>query len=399
MASLAKKTNNYGLMRLSTFVAEMDAAKIKNADKENYLEDKLWINFEACRVSAGEHANTYIPWLAKTDDGVTIDQKTSFCIDSDEPMRGNIKPLDAWGEEEEKIMFPNQKKVDGKNNLRGDFKPAIQIQKFVCRVEEVNGQVVLPPDDKISLLYRFIEHVKFVFEYTVEKMKNVGADYLKALKSKKKIDCNAFKGKCMMLLVGERNDAIEIEHPEMKPNEIQEFIMQHAVIVKNSTPTKMIQRRTKEGKQMHNPITRFNLGFDPKTGEAKFNAFDTSKSRKMKLPNGSYKAMFQPLNHKGKPHTLKTIHLGIRSGCNIKGSIFKLDTVCASSMGLSVMMPFETLNVKPYIPKPKYDASAACDLGVLDAESVEDADAIETSDASYAPDKTQDYVNEYDEDE
>lgn len=408
MASLsAKKSTTNNLSLLSAFVAEMDAAKAAKRNNENYLEDKLWINFEAFRVSAGEHANTYIPWIAKKDDGTVIDSNSSFCIDTDEPMRGNIKPMDTWGEEEEKIAFPNHKKVEGKGGLRGDFKPAIQIQKYTCKVEEVNGQVVkLPSDDKISVIYRFIEHVKFVFEYSLNKMMEIGDEFFKSLKNKKEININVFKGKCMMMTTSDKNDAIEFEHPNMNSNEIQDFIKQHAIVIKSKAITKMIQKRTKDGKVMNNPMTRFNLAFDPKTGEAKFNAFNTSKTRRVKLPNGNYKAVFQPLTYKGKSINTKNVHLLIRSGYNIRGSIFKLDTICASSMGNSVMMPFDTVNVKPYVPKPKYDATAACDLGVLDAESVANENNSDEDDAcesvsnmsvnAYTPDG--DDANPYDED-
>lgn len=103
------------------------------------------------------------------------------------------------------------------------------------------------------------------------------------------------------------------------------------------------EAKTNPGAELVNPICRISMKFDPDTGMPKKAAFlDYTKSHRDRKTG---KRIFEPLAFNGSPVTAHNVHM-IRTHSLFSG-IVSIDSVCASSMGLSIPSDLEVVIVEP----------------------------------------------------
>jgi hypothetical protein len=404
MASLDKKEPP--LLLLSKIVAELDSCKALNPDKIEYAEGKLWFDLNNTRLSNGEYVNIYASLMYLPNESDVPTNLNSVWIDTDEFVRGNIKPYNKEGELEEQLVFPHSKPKEGEppRGLRGEYKPSMQIPKYYGDIKIVNGEVIYPPESAKSVLFQLFVHIDNVYEYSIRAAVRRGENFKYKITNGEEVDMDNFNKKCIFLSTKMKDDIIDSAHPKYKPNELQKMINDHALVVKNTNIANIIQRKTAKGEIMHNPLMRINIPIDEITGELKNCVIlNKAKKHKVKLPTGEIKEKLQPLMYKGKLMNKYNIHMGIRSGSNIKGTMIKPNALCCSSLGISFPIGSTLIYVKPYVPKPKIDTELAQRIGLVSLDdAVDDTndDQMASQDENF-PDNVSNFgfdpVNGYDE--
>jgi hypothetical protein len=247
-----------------------------------------------------------------------------------------------------------------------DKKPSIQIQKWSAQVKtaedgvtvltDEGGNLILPGDDKLSAYFRCASLVGEAFAAEATERVEKGAALVTKVVEMKKKDrvvtaaavVTAFNDEHGprkpgdMVLSSEGISVIRKAFPAKKD---EDLLTKGATVTTKVSIAHLIQERIGNsaakngGMPLPNPMTRFALNFAPDTGLAQVSFFDKNKPFS---EEGRQK--FEAAKVGNEPVNADNVHKFILSRSGLDG-IVNMDSVCFSSMGISMPVKAEVLVV------------------------------------------------------
>lgn len=283
-----------------------------------------------------------------------------------------------------------------------DKKPSVQIQKWAAQVKtaedgvtilaDADGKPVLPDDDKLSPYFRVASLVGEAFASEAAERVDKGAALVaKVVDAKKKDkaataqavitsfnDENGPRRPGDMILSSEQVNAIRKLFPNTKDSEV---LTKGATLTTKVSIAHLVQERISDnatkngGMLLPNPMTRFALNFDQVTGVAQLTLFDKNKpfSEEGRQKYEAAKVGVDPVN-------ADNVHRFILPRSGLDG-IVNMDSVCFSSMGISMPVKGEVL----VVAQPSSREMSLDDVYGDDAVSYSLADAVGPAAASVVP--------------
>jgi hypothetical protein len=312
------------------------------------------LRFAWSEVRTGNNATQWVSVLYTDAAGITAPLTVRFF---GERHTGQIMPMTDAALAELQTRF---KAIPGMKPLeKRTKKPALQFQKWSVEVKTVHkdsveiptdadGKPILPGDDKLSQYYRVASLVGEAFLTETSDRKERGEEIVAKVKEMVKAN-PAVKGTAVLEAFAATLPADAPRRPgdTIFSKEQQdtlrkllkaeaEIVLRGALIAGNMKVAPLTQEliseinKTNGGKPMPNPIARLNLDLAQETSAAKTQIFDKSKPF---IENG--KQRYEQAKVDGVPVNAENIHKFLLSRSRVDG-VASLDTVCFSSMGISM---------------------------------------------------------------
>jgi hypothetical protein len=343
------------------------AAAARDADDDSPL---VWwagvLDFEwASARKGGSNGTQWANITYRSNRGVSA---RLFLRINGETHIGQINPLTDEGVAELTAQSKNPKVQIKKR----DRKPTLQFQRWRGQVKTADdgitlladeeGNPIVPGDDARSDYFRVAFLVNEAFIHEANERIDRGMSFVDAVvESKKKnkaataqsiVDAfaasNGARRPGDMILSTSNIDTIRRQFPDPKN---QEILTKGAIVVSMTKVASLVQEFISNqalknaGMPLPNPMTRIAMNFDATTGLPVLSIFDKST----KFIGAGGKPQFEGGKVNGEPVNADNIHKFILSRSTIDG-IVNMDSVCFSSMGISIPVKAEVIVVtKPTV--------------------------------------------------
>lgn len=310
---------------------------------------------------------------------------------SGERHTGQIMPNTDQGVAELAMRAKNPKAQIKKR----DRKPTIQIQKWAAQVKtaddgitvlaDADGRPILPDDDKLSPYFQVASLVGEAFTAETSERVARGVAYAAKIAEMRRdktvtpqaiIDAfNAGQGARRPADTIMSSDQVTALRKGLAPKDL-DVLLKGVTVLTNTKVTALVQEfigdkaEKNAGQPLPNPMTRIAMNFENDTGRAQLAFFDKS----LPFMEGA-KQSYEVGKVDGEPINADNIHKFVLSRSLLDG-IVNMDSICFSSMGISMPVKAEVLVVKE---------PAGSSVGLDDVYEDADGDGDGAGDVAPAP--------------